>query len=410
MVAGGGYLDTAGRDPAVALVDLTCRSPAYDRRLGGALSQAGASVGYWVSGCLPAQAEELDLVGPRSGLDLAGRLTLRFPRLRRTLKTGEYAVNVAALNLAVRRGRYDVVHLQWLPLAELWPGVAAREVRALRRGGVPVVLTVHNALPHDRDIALHRLVRVYRAADALVCHTRSSARQLAGIPSIRPARVRYIPHGPIDLDGEGDVTAGSAERPSADGPTVLVFGFLRPYKGIETLLEAWPGVLERVPSAALRIVGSGPAEYVTFLADRVRELDIGSSVRLERRFLPEAELAGRIAAADVLAFPYYEITQSGALLAGLAAGRAVVASDLDGFRETIRDGETGLLVPPGDRESLSRAVIRLLEAPALRERLGRTAARDVHERFGWDRVARRTLELYRDLVSGSSRAPEGEAE
>lgn len=400
---------------SVALVDLTCRSPTYDARLGRELDRTGVSLDYWLAGCLQAQEEELDDLGPRRGWDIAGRLPLQFARLRKAAKTCEYLANAVRLNRLVRRGRYDVVHLQWLPLTELAPSIGRGEIRALQSGGSRVVLTVHNVLPHDSALDVEKLIPVYRTADALVCHTRSACRRLSEEMTLPAERIRVIPHGPLEIGGLQPGRRGAPEgsaRPEERGqPTVLLFGFVRPYKGIDVLLEAWREVERRMPGARLEIAGSGDTKYLGRVRARIEKLELEDSVETEFRFLPEEELAERILAADVLVYPYREITQSGALLAGLATGKPVVASQLEGFEEVIRHGETGLLFSPGDHEALASALVRLLASPDERRRLAESAARDVRERFSWEQIAERTVNLYRDVTGapggGEPRAPTG---
>lgn len=387
---------------SVALVDLTCRSPAYDARLGEELERAGACIRYWVAGCLPEQEKEFSGRKSRAAWDRAGRLPLTFPRLRKAAKTGEYVLNMIRLLAVVRRGRHDVVHLQWLPLSELAPRLARREIRALRKAGARVVLTVHNVVPHDSSLGLEGFAPLYAESDALICHTRSARRRLTEDLGVGKDRVRVIPHGPLE-PGDGTVgasAAGQHARPpdGDDRPTALLFGFMRPYKGIELALAAWPLVLREVPDAVLQLAGSGDPGYLREVRRRIEALGLGAAVETDFRFLPEDELSGRIAAADVLVYPYRKITQSGALLTGLAAGKAVVASRLEGFEEVVRHGETGLLVPPGDREALGSAVAHLLGSPREARRLGEAAAGDVRSRFSWSSIARRTLELYADLT------------
>lgn len=396
---------------SVALVDLTCRSPAYDARLGEELVRVGASVDYWVAGCLAEQEKQLSGRNPRPAWDLAGRLPLAFPRFRKAAKAGEYVLNMIRLLGVVRRGGHDVVHLQWLPLSELAPRVARREIRALRKAGASVVLTVHNVAPHDSPVGLEGVASLYREADALICHTRSARHRLTEDLGMGRDRVRVIPHGPLEL-GDRTLRSSAAEKRDRtvdvdDGPTALLFGFMRPYKGVELALEAWPRVLEEVPDAVLQLAGSGKPAYLQEIRQRIEELGLGSAVETDFRFLPEDELSGRIAAANVLVYPYREITQSGALLTGLDARKAVVASRLEGFEEVVRHRETGLLVPPGDPEALGSAVAHLLANPREQQRLGEAAAMEVRSRFSWSRIALKTLALYADLTGREPAQREG---
>ena len=124
-------------------------------------------------------------------------------------------------------------------------------------------------------------------------------------------------------------------------------------------------------------------------------------------YVPSEEVAAWMELATVAVFPYREIYQSAALQVALTFGVATVASRVGAVPEVVRDGETGLLVPPGDVRSLAAAIERLLERPDLARALGERAAADQGRRFAWSRVARRVLDAYRALP-GPGRAGSAE--
>jgi glycosyltransferase involved in cell wall biosynthesis len=123
----------------------------------------------------------------------------------------------------------------------------------------------------------------------------------------------------------------------------------------------------------------------------------------ELRFVDDAEIPAIFRRADVVVFPYREIDASGVLMTAISAQRPVIATAIGGFAELLRDGETGLLVPPGDPLALARALARIVDDGELRWSLAAAAAQLRHELPRWSDIAANTLALYRSLVSASAR-------
>jgi glycosyltransferase involved in cell wall biosynthesis len=113
----------------------------------------------------------------------------------------------------------------------------------------------------------------------------------------------------------------------------------------------------------------------------------------------DAELPALFRRADVLALPHLNVDVSGVLFAGLAFGKAMVLSDVGGFRELVQEHGAGLLVPPGDRNALAAAISGLLADPAERSRLEGRAAVAAAGPFSWDRIAAQTASLYEQVRS-----------
>jgi glycosyltransferase involved in cell wall biosynthesis len=177
-------------------------------------------------------------------------------------------------------------------------------------------------------------------------------------------------------------------------PVVLFFGLLRPYKGVETLLEAWRGI----DGADLWIVGR-PRMPVEPLRARA-----AANVRFVSRFVSDAEVSALFRRADVVVLPYTRterFDQSGVLATALAFGKATVLSDVGGFGEVAATG-AARLVAPGDADALRQAITALLGDPVELERLERAAAAAASGPYSWDEAARLTLALYRELAPQSS--------
>ena len=277
--------------------------------------------------------------------------------------------------------------------------LAAREVAALL--GKPLVVTFHDEvtgkhlglLPDEQELVLRLEALTAHDANHVIANSRYVARQVVRLYGLPPERVTTIPGGidPAlhDLDHPEEVAAFRGALAEPEEPLVLYAGRLDPEKGLGVLAEAWPQVLAACPAARLALAGSGRLEGP--LAAR----------------LPRARLlgyAGREAlpylyrAADVVAIPsLYEPFGLVALEAALAA-RATVASDAGGLAEIVRHERTGLTVPAGDPAALAAALVRSIQDPALRARLGDSARVAALEEHAWSVIARRTREVYERVL------------
>ena len=312
----------------VSLVDPSAFTPPYDRSLAAALARAGADVelltsrflygpvpapqGYRVDECFYRRSSR---VGP-------GRARLAVKALE----------HVPGMVRARRRlAGADVEHWQWTTL----PAVDRFLIGAGRDH--PRVITLHYPLPKPgerRRLAAQR--RYLDRFDAVVVHTEGAAARLRDEVGIAAAKVEVIPHGPLDyLTALPEEEPLPAELEGAEGPVILFFGLLRPYKGIDTLLEAFASV----EGAELWIAGMPrmPLAPLEELAARAP-----GRVRFLPRFVADPEIPALLRRADVLALPYREIEQSGVLYTGLAFRKPMVLSDVGGFSEV---GDAARLVP-----------------------------------------------------------------
>jgi glycosyltransferase involved in cell wall biosynthesis len=248
----------------------------------------------------------------------------------------------------------DLVHAHWLP-----SGLPARAT------GKPYVLTMHGT---DAELArrIPALFRPFvRAAQMVLCVSESltdTARQLGA------SEVRVVPVG----IGVPSVTVEPDEPPHA-----LFVGRLSEEKGVLELVEA-------ARDLPLVVVGDGP------LRDRVPGA-LG--------FVPPAELGSYLDAAAVVVCPSRREGYGVVARQAMAHGRAVVASAVGGLAEAIVDGESGLLVPPGDVPALRAALDRVLGDSDLRARLGAAGRARARERYSRDVAATATLAVYETALS-----------
>jgi glycosyltransferase involved in cell wall biosynthesis len=230
--------------------------------------------------------------------------------------------------------------------------------------------------------------------DAVVAHSGYTAKRLGEEVGIESRRVRVIPHGAFDY-----LTRLPEEEPlpeelrEAEGPVILFFGLLRPYKGIDTLLEAF----RSVQGAELWIAGN-PRMPLAPLR-RIAESAPGR-VRFVPRFITDAEIPAYFRRADVVVLPYREAEHSGVLYTALAFGKPLVVSEVGGFPELAREHGAARVVPPDDPAALALALAELVDDEPSRKELAAAAKRAASTAYSWDRAAALTMELYEELLEG----------
>lgn len=317
------------------------------------------------------------LAAGREDLEPAVQLdSFVLPRLREPLRQARMCAGILR---ALGRFQPDVVHLQ---SGHLWFNLVLPFLR-----GRPLVVTVHDVVAHPGDRASEKTPRAvirfgYRRATEVIVHAGFVKREAAARVGIDPERIHVIPHVAIGSTRQGSWDQG-------DGRSVLFFGRIWPYKGLEHLVRAQPLINDRAPDARFVIAGTGEdlARYRELMQDPSRFEVIDEFVSVARR----AEL---FAQAAVVALPYVEASQSGVVPLASAFEKPVVATAVGGLPEAVEHGRTGLIVPPGDVNALAGAVAQLLADPALARELGVAARRKLERECSADVVAEQTLRVY----------------
>ena len=369
----------------VQLVDPSAFTPPYDRALAAALARAGAEVELLTTKFLYGEVPAADgfAVDERFYRRTAARGLSSSARL--PFKGAEHLRDMLAFRRASTDA--DVVHYQWLTL----PGLDRRLLPPAR----PRVMTAHYILAPGASRRAARAARkVFGAMDAVVAHSEHGAARLRDEVGLSAERVRVIPHGAFDY-----LTRLPEEKPlpeelrGAEGPVVLSFGLLRPYKGLENLLEAFGEVGN---DAELWIVGN-PRMAVEPLHEMAALT--GAKVRFVTRFVEDAEIPAIFRRADIITLPYLDAEHSGVLYTGLAFGKPLVVSAVGGFPE-VADTGAARLVPPGDTRALASALRELIDDEAARAELAAAARAAAAGPYSWDEAARLTLALYEELLAG----------
>lgn len=329
---------------------------------------------------------------PRTAVGAALRKVLW--TARRGLRAAILAREWARLTRYLKKEKPDVVlfsiiRFPWLALY----------LRSLRDSGMTLGQVCHEFANREASDSglLQRLGNLpsrYECFSSIFLLSEAARVDFCAIYPEEAAKTVLIPHGPeLLFEPEGDAaTKVAAHYGLRDGQRiVLMFGGLRPSKGVPELVEAF-ALLREAPDTRLIIAGYPSKEFdADALVAQIAALGLTDRVTIDFRYLPMGELGALIERADVVVFPYRSATSSGALALAQSLSRPVVATSVGGLVDAVRDGDTGLLVPQGEAPAMAAAIKRLLDDPEAAQAIGARAYASVTGERSWPAIARMML-------------------
>lgn len=315
-----------------------------------------------------------------------------FPTVSMLDSIGPWSWRKTAAHLE-RSAPAAVVLKWWMPFFA--PSFAS-SVGPLRRKGTRVILVCDNLVPHEPKFYDSAFTDwMLRNSDGYLVMSDAVNRDLDQLKSGAPRR--RVPH-PFyaQFDQKRFDRASARAKLGLDGDVALFFGYVRHYKGLDTLLEAWPLVRAKRPGATLVVAGEfyeKPEPYHA-LVQAAGE----GAVRLLDRYIADDEVEALFRAADVTVLPYRSATQSGVTHVAYALGCPVIATHVGGITETVRENETGLTAPPEDPRALADTIVRFFErgmAPAMAPHIAKLQAE-----HSWEALATSTVSLVDELKPG----------
>lgn len=285
---------------------------------------------------------------------------------------------------AINREQYDVVHLNGYRGSQMFLYAYLRRTAK--------VWTIHDPILHSGEdkwqtrlgYSLYRFFRVH-----FILHNRQQLPVFREKYGIRPERCHYVPLGPYEVF----TLFENGPPPTPEPQTVLFYGRISPYKGVEYLVEAAQHVRKHIPS--LRVIVAGKPNYPL----ETETLEQDDTFEFLNGYVPNDQLAQLIRRAAVVVCPYTDATQSGVVMTAYAFHTPVIATSVGGLPEMVEDGVTGRLVPPRNARALADALTALLQNPAQVQQM-KTNLEDSSRSgpLAWDRIAQKTLTVYQQAV------------
>jgi glycosyltransferase involved in cell wall biosynthesis len=277
--------------------------------------------------------------------------------------------------------------------------------------GKRIVLTAHNVNAGARDATDTRLNRLtlwiqYRLTDHIFVHTEQMRGELVEAFGVPKASVSVIRYGINNAVPNTTLTCQEARRRLGIGTgekTILFFGNIAAYKGLEYLIAAFERIV--ADGGDYRLIVAGRAKnasdpYVADIRERLNRKIVRERTLLRMEFIPDEEMELYLKAADVTVLPYTRIFQSGVLFLAYSFGLPVIASDVGSLGEDVVEGETGFICRPEDPLDLAKTIERYFASSLYREldsRRGRIREY-IQERHSWTAVGERTRSVYAKML------------
>ncbi len=301
------------------------------------------------------------------------------PRLRQVWRQ---AATMRWLLAEIQHFDPDVIHLQQ---GYLWLNPILSRLKRY-----PLVITIHDPTPHSGDKSTKKTPQFvmdwgFKRADRLIVHN-EQMRQIVverGLPSDRVNIVPTVERG--DSAGAQDV--------QEDEHSILFFGRIWPYKGLEYLIKAEPLITAQLPNVKIIIAGEGE-EF-----DRYRRLMTHpEQFIVYNDYIPHEQVAELFRRTSIVVLPYIDATQSGVIPTAYTFSKPVVATPVGGIPSMVEHGKTGLLVPPRDERALAEAIIQLMQNRELRHQMGANGKKKVNTEYAAETVAPKTLAVYEQAI------------
>lgn len=299
-----------------------------------------------------------------------------------------------------------IFHIQWLNKFLFFDRIVLNlYYKAL---GKKLIFTAHNVDSRERDgnnsfynrITLKAMYHIY---DHTIVHTPEMKDQVVNWFNVNPEKVSVVPYGINNMVPKTGIKSSEAKRKlniEPDQKTLLFFGFIAPYKGLDILMNALPLIRDQIGDFKLVIAGNiknkSANPYWQEIEDIIEKNDLEPCLIQNIRFIEDDDIETFFAAADVLILPYRYIFQSGILFLSLNYGLPVIAADVGSLKDFVVEGKTGFVCQPNDHELLSKCILRYFESDIYLnlEKSKEWIFNYANDEYSWDRIGKITAGIY----------------
>jgi D-inositol-3-phosphate glycosyltransferase len=280
--------------------------------------------------------------------------------------------------------------------------------------GKKIVFTAHNVNAGKRDLNDSWLNRVslkiqYELCDHILVHTHPMKSELIDDFGIPEKNVSVIPFGINNTVPATSLSGAEAKRRlgvNSTDKTLLFFGNIAPYKGLEYLVAALVELVEKDQTYRLLIVGSpkGPKDYWNQIRQCIACSAIKDRITAKIEYVPDEATELYFKAAHVSILPYTHVFQSGVLLLGYSFGLPAIAADVGNLKEEIIEGKTGFIFRPRDSSDLANKIEKYFDSELFRDLdIRRAQIKEyANERYSWSKVATIIKAVYSQLLTSGS--------
>lgn len=338
--------------------------PVYSYEMAKALSSAGHNVLYYASSS----------VENRFAVENAGFTCKLFETYHSKLTYLISIVCKRTINAVVNDIWKEEPDVVYCPMNDLWTPFIFRKIKNITR-----VKTIHDVGVHEGNDSIFNRIwnkSQFEDAEKFVILSKGFKQNLIK-KGIDPAKIQVIPHAGFDYY----IKAANQRQSIVNGipdNTLLFFGRIDKYKGLNVLLAAMENVLKVKPEIKLIIAGNGDITPYRTQIEKIKD-----NVVVKNGWIADEDVASIVKLASVVILPYTHATQSGVIPLAYAFSKPVIATNVGCLAEQIIDGETGYIIEGGNARAVSNAIIKMFDNPENIAKMGEKANKYVKENLTW---------------------------
>jgi len=291
----------------------------------------------------------------------------------------------------------DLLHVQWwsLPLFPIHLTICL--FFKLKRK--PIVFTVHNVLPHDKSLLYTKLSRLlFLFGDHFIVHTAIGQQQMINHYNISPDQVSVIPHGSLDFQVNNRADRHKLRQEMClinEEKVILLFGAIRPYKGIDVAIRALPEIIAQVPKARLLIAGKLWEDWDPY-EQLIQQLNLKDHVILHLGYIPSNQVHKFFEVADLTIFPYRHFdSQSGVGATAVSFHKPMIVSNVGGLPELVKNDQ--FIAEPDNSKDLAKKIILCLNNPRLLKQMAQQT-KSISQQLSWSDIAEKSSIIYKKVL------------
>ena len=302
--------------------------------------------------------------------------------------------------IQILKRKYHIVHYHGIYV----PILSAFAFFIFKLSGVPLIFTPHNVKPRKEFGGWFAQYKyLFKKADIIYFHSNKTKNDAIELYKLSSEKVHVISMGNYDFLTELDSVKSKSEarkllRIIEDSKVILFFGYIRPDKGLEYLINAMSEVAKVFPDTILLVAGKDMG-YTEKYINLVNRLNIEKNVIFDLRYIPVNEVGRYFLSADIVVVPYTFLEQSAIVQTAYSFSRPVIATEIAGLPEVVKNGETGFLVKPKDSESLAEAINKMFSNEGLIEKMSKSAKEFSMIYSSWETIAENVIADYKNLIT-----------
>lgn len=293
----------------------------------------------------------------------------------------------------------EIIHAQWWSyiLAPIYI-IILSTAKFVRRK--KIILTVHNVKPHEQGFIKNLANKsVCKLPNHFIVHSEDNKKQFSKIHKIQADKITVIPHGVLSPDTQTSLSQADARKKlnlPTDSQVILFFGLIRPYKGVDVLIDAFESVHNKFSKARLIIAGKSWEQWDKYqeIIDRKK---LQPYIKCDLRFIQEDEIETFFKSSNVVVLPYKNFdSQSGAGSLALSFGKALIVTNVGGLTELVKNKDA--VCPPNDPGILAGKILKIFNDKKLQNQLGNDSE-ELAKKLSWESIGKQTLDVYRKLIT-----------